>query len=495
MGLLRFLLPSSADPALAERAYLTSAGPDGIPWLSRLSKSPGGFAIERSADESACLHCGWPVAGHGVPTLSTGSLMERDEPYHLPVELARGTLHRLRNQIAFWQGVGLVVSDATHAKLHEATAAFIEAATAQRHPDDAARHADRALAAALDATRLLVREYSEQAIATRRRQTAKLVTLLAGRLEAPLADASRAAAFRQAFNTAVVPLSWRELEPNTGEFDWAGPEERIAWCKGQNIKVCSAPIVQLDKLHVPDWMYLWDDDYEAVQSFVLTYVKATVEQLKGKINLWQAAARMNLPDVLRLSEEQRLRIVVQVLAVLNDLDPRCPRIVSFDRPWGEYCGQTAVDLTPLHFADALVRAELGLSGLALEVNLGYWPEGTLPRDLLEFSRHLDRWSSFNLPLLVTLTAPSAATPDAKASRASAVVPYGFGTGTSATSQRELIAELVPLLLSKPAVQGIVWNQFDDGEPHEYPHGGLVDAGGRAKPALAELGRLRGEFLV
>lgn len=478
-----------------ERAYLTNTGPDGIPWVGRVTRSEGGFSIERSVTESACLHFGWPVAGHGTPTLSTASLMDREEPYHLPVELARGTVNRVRNQLALWQQAGLIASEATLARLAAATAAFIQAATAQRQPAEAARHAQASLVAGLDAIRMLVREYSEQAIATRRRQQAKLVTLLAGAVDRPPADAARANAFRQAFNTAVVPLSWREIEANTGQFDWSGPEQRIAWCKSHNLKVCTGPLVQLDKQHVPDWMYLWDDDYEAVQSFVMNYVTATVEQLKGKVNLWQAAGRMNLPDALRLSEEQRLRLLVQILVAVGDLDPRCPRIVSFDRVWGEYCGHTSVDLTPLHFADALVRAELGLSGIALEINLGSWPEGTLPRDLLEFSRHLDRWCSFNLPLLITLTAPSSPEQDPKASRGGAVVPYEAAAGVTPAGQKEVIAELVPLLLSKPAVQGIVWNQFDDATEHEFPNAGLIDAAGRAKPALEELGRLRGEFLV
>ena len=29
--------------------------------------------------------------------------MERPRPYNLPVELARGTLNRLRNQVSLWQ--------------------------------------------------------------------------------------------------------------------------------------------------------------------------------------------------------------------------------------------------------------------------------------------------------------------------------------------------------------------------------------------------------
>jgi len=43
--------------------------------------------------------------------LSTASLMEREPRYHLPVELARGTLNRVRNQLAAWEQAGLVLAD------------------------------------------------------------------------------------------------------------------------------------------------------------------------------------------------------------------------------------------------------------------------------------------------------------------------------------------------------------------------------------------------
>ena len=71
-------------------------------------------------------------------------------------------------------------------------------------------------------------------------------------------------------------------------------------------------------------------------------------------------------------------------------------------------GERECDLSPLHFADALVRAEIGLSAIGLEINLGYWPGGTALRDVLELGRQIDRWSLLGMPLLITLTLPSAA---------------------------------------------------------------------------------------
>jgi len=62
------------------------------------------------------------------------------------------------------------------------------------------------------------------------------------------------------------------------------------------------------------------------------------------------------------------------------------------------------------------------------------------------------------------------------------------------SQRDWIDRHVPLLLAKNAVQIVVWNQLSDAAPHHYPHGGLLDADDKPKPALEALKKIRRQFL-
>ena len=129
------------------------------------------------------------------------------------------------------------------------------------------------------------------------------------------------------------------------------------------------------------------------------------------VDVWVCAGRLNVAGTLAFSEEQRLRLAVAMIEVVRDSSSHTPVVISFDQPWAEYLATDDYDLSPLHFADALVRAELGVGGIALEMNLGYWPGGCLPRDLLAISRHLDRWSLLGIPLIVYLTMPSSADDD------------------------------------------------------------------------------------
>jgi hypothetical protein len=160
--------------------------------------------------------------------------------------------------------------------------------------------------------------------------------------------------------------------------------------------------------------------------------------------------------------------------------------IAFDQPWAEYLARQGNDFPPLHFADALLRAELGLTGLALELNVGYHPAGTLPRDPLEFSRQIDFWSLLGVPLYLLLAVPSSSQPDPLAQRRAGTL----GEVWTPAVQQAWVSRYLPLFLAKPNVRGVLWSQLRDSEPHSFPHGGLFDLRRHPKPALRPLASLR-----
>ena len=146
--------------------------------------------------------------------------MEQPVPYFLPVELARGTLNQLRNQLFEWQAIGLAAPPAVGEKLPVAVVALSWAAVRQDEPEVAAALSQDALRAALDASQLLAAAYAEQALAVRRRGTGKVAAVLGADLETSLLDAYAARQFLAAFNAAVVPIprpTWRPAKaPSPG---------------------------------------------------------------------------------------------------------------------------------------------------------------------------------------------------------------------------------------------------------------------------------------
>jgi len=122
----------------------------------------------------------------------------------------------------------------------------------------------------------------------------------------------------------------------------------------------------------------------------------------------------------------------------------------------------------------------------LEINVGYCPGGTLLRDPIDFSRQLDYWAGLGVPLFVTMTAPSASHDDPLAQRRAKLPPDSWDP----KAQQNWVQRYVPLLLAKSYVQGILWNQLRDSEPHDFPHAGLFDLRRHPKPALRQLASIR-----
>ena len=106
----------------------------------------------------------------GQVTVATTSLMDRQEAYFLPVELARRKLSQLRNQTAEWELSGVKIPDPVRHLTAEAMKRFGQATCRQTAQDSAAEAAADTLRLALDAGHLLAEAYSSQVLATLREE-------------------------------------------------------------------------------------------------------------------------------------------------------------------------------------------------------------------------------------------------------------------------------------------------------------------------------------
>jgi hypothetical protein len=489
MGLMRFIFPADriTDDEV-QRVYMS--GYDRIPWLINTRLANGELILERPGSESANVHIPWRVQGHGHVTLSTATLMERPDAYHFPLELARGELAQVRNQLAEWKAAGVAIPQSIYDRVAAAKASLCRAICEEHGSVESTEAADEAIRIALDATELLAGCYTEQSLAAHRPGAEKLSTFLGANLGMTLLDEQTSMEFLDSFNAASIPMVWREMELSHGQFCWDICDKQVEWCEKHGITICAGPLLQFDRHTLPRWLPAYAGDFESILTFGCQFVEAVVERYRGRVDLWQTSARLNTAQGLSLSEQERVTLAARAIELTRSLDGKAHVVVSFEQPWAEYLGRRQVDFPPPQFADALLRAGLGLSGVMLEINVGYHPIGTLPRDLLEFSRQLDYWSILGVPLFLSLCAPSSGQDDPLAVRPVRVWPEGW----DARAQQSWINRHVPMFLSKSYVEGILWNQLRDGEPHELPHGGLFDLGRVPKPALRQLASLRKAYL-
>src|SRR5262245_6078106 len=196
-------------------------------------------------------------------------------------------------------------------------------------------------------------------------------------------------------------MRWRMLEAAEQEYAWEATDQQLDFCSQHGLYIFGGPLLAFVDDWVPDWLYLWEGDSENLLPTVEEFIETAVRRYRGRVNAWYCAAHVNVGDVLDLSAEDRLRLVVRSVEIVQTIDPGRPILLGFAQPWGQYRSAAPRD-PPLYLADMLSRAGLGVTGIALNLNLGYQPGGCGVRDPLDLSQLLDAWSLFGLPLYIFL---------------------------------------------------------------------------------------------
>ncbi|MEX0715750.1 MAG: endo-1,4-beta-xylanase [Planctomycetaceae bacterium] len=489
---MRFTIAGDERP-VGERAFISGA--DGRIHPTRIDLENGCLACKRSVSESGKLHLSWPVAGFGRPFSSTTSLPERDEPYLLPLELARGKISRLRDQASVWELAGMRAPREFHDAEKAAYRLFSRAAACQCRPEEASRLAQEALAQAYQAAEALIRTYAEQRLSARRRRSPTLPALLGCELDPQAVEGPLGEKFLEAFTAGIVPVRWRDIEPVEGEYRWDALDAQVEWGLSNRLVLSGGPLLDFSADGLPAWLARWSHDFYNMQSFLCDFVETAVARYVGRIRYWVVAAGGNTGGGLGLTEENRLALVAKTLEAARQVDDENQLVIRVAQPGGEYLGRGRHRLSPLQFVDALLRSGVGLSGVELEIAVGCLPNGSACRDPVDFSQLIDHWSLLGVPMHVILAFPSATGPDLHGDPELRVEDDCWKEPWSESAQANWIDQYLPLLMAKQSVTGIFWSHFSDASPHEFPHSGLVDAAGNPKAALERFAHYRQAYWV
>jgi hypothetical protein len=498
MGSMSFLLPSplssAAAATLPDACIATTVGyADQTPDPTCVQITDDRLTLTREKNESGYLVVPWPVEPFGTIVVSSTTLREREEPYRLLVELARGKLNQVRGQAAEWRGIGLRTGPDFDRALADATRSFGHAALAGT-PAEADALATRVLEQAHGLADRLSRDYVEQMLTTRHKSEGVLDTRLTARhMRALRGNAEEE--YLRAFNAANVVFRWRDVEPNEAQYDWAEADAAVAAAKAAGLPVTIGPVIDLAPGMLPAWAAGWASDLPALAAFMCDYLETAVSRYKGDVRRWIVCAGFNQADAVGLVDDDRLRLAFRLFEAAAQVDPNLELVLSVAQPWGDYLVSEDQTITPITFPDDLVRAGVRLAAVELELRIGTRPRGSLPRDLLDTARVLDVFGMLGLPLEVVLSLPSSGEIDpAAVDHRQAVWTPGWRAGPSQEGQAEWGASFAALALCWPQVRAVTWDHWSDAEPHLVPFGGLLDASGRPKPLLARLRALRIEHL-
>jgi hypothetical protein len=402
MGTLTFLLPDPLPAAAArclEQASLAT-GYDQSPVPTRRRFENGQLALTKDSTESGYLATPWPVAGLGVPLCLSATLVERPEPYHLLLELARGKLNQVRNLTAEWESIGMVVDLADRAELDKATRLFGRAVINAAENGSVGTSMD-VLSHSLNLAERITRSFAEQLLHTRLSESGRLTTDMGWRISRIPSTEEQVRIARSCTAVRLVP-DWRAIEPTEAGYEWSEFDNLVDWAETAGLRLSIGPVIDLGNSPFPDWLSQWHGDLPSLAAFTCDFVETIIRRYQGRVRIWQVFAGFNHSDSLGLGEDDRIRLAARLLDSARQTDPDGEWVVGVSQPWGDYLASEDYTYSPLVFADTLMRAGFNLSALELELIFGGGIRASRARDPLEVYRILELFSVLGIPLEVTI---------------------------------------------------------------------------------------------
>ncbi len=475
-------------------AYLVGA--DGNPVRAEISYDRDGdepvILCDKREAGTAALVLQHGCGDLGEVTLQTCLLPESNDPYILQLELARHRLMTLYTRLEEWSMFDLDPDHTVPKRANKAREHFIAALCAQK--DDPARAAElgqECLTTALDGSEELALAHSELLL-NRRRETSALPNRPFGvGLSPETADARVRGPVASSFDFMQLSIPWRLLCPEENDYDWSAVDPWMEWAAQSKVPVVAGPIIGFDPQNLPDWLYIWEHDYDTVRDVIYEHLERVVERYGPVVDGWNVLSGLHVNNHFTFNFEQLVDLSRMVLMLTRKLDPSCKTLVEVRQPFGEYYAANQRSIPPLIYADLLAQSGVPFDGFLLRLPMGQAVQGQFTRDLMQLSCLLEEYAIFGKPLHLSVAAPSAPVTSVMIADPKDDQPVDPSCGHwrrpwSPVVQSHWLEAVCQIAMSKPFVESVVWQDFMDHPQIELPMSGLVNESLQVKESLHRL---------
>jgi hypothetical protein len=473
-------------------------GPESVPLPAEIIFKDGILVVNRADEHALGVALLWDVPGIGTIHLETTRLQHRENPYNLNVELARARLMKIVQKQEDWNLFDFPKAEKFLQRFRDAQSLLADALGMLHVPSEASRLADQSLAISIELSEQLAMFHAELLINRRRQSNAFVKHIVGCRIDPIVQNQKYKDTLSSGFDYAVLPVRWTQIQPQEHTFEAAPIDEWAELLARKRMPIIAGPLIDLTEGEVPDWMYIWEHDFDTLRELAYEYVQKVVTRYRKSVAVWNVCAGLHTNSVFTLSFEQIIELTRLLIAQVKTLLPSARTLVTVKYPFGEHHARSRSSVPPMLYAEMVAQAGINFEAFGLEFEMGVPAPGMFVRDLFQFSSMLDKFSTLGRPLFLTsLAVPGRSTPDPRDRWEGKMDPILAGKWKRPWDpelQAEWLSAAYRIALSKPYVESIAWGNLADINP-SLPAGGALDDMLRPKPAFSRLQEMREQFKV
>ncbi|MCX5660695.1 MAG: endo-1,4-beta-xylanase [Planctomycetota bacterium] len=436
------------------------------------------------------------VGACGELTVRTCHLPDREEPYVLAVELARHRLMLLYNKLEDWAMFDIGSDHPVARRAEQARKLFIEALC---HMTDSPVLADKkagdALAAAIDGSEELALAHAE--LLLNRRKSAGLMPRYSVGCGVALDQSNDRlrASLAANFDFVSLPTPWKTLSPEEGDYRLSVLDNWVEWAQKNRVPVVLGPVISFEPTSLPDWLFIWEHDYDTVRDVVYEHVERLVNRYKNSVAAWTVVSGLPINSHFTFTFEQLIDLTRTTSMLVKKVAPSAKVFVEIRQPFGEYFAGNPKSIPPQMYAEQVCQSGINFDALVLRLLMGQAVSGQFTRDLMQISSLLDEWAVFGKPLDLVIGTPSEPVTSEMIAVGQGETPIDPHSGVwrkpwSPVVQSHWMEAVMEIALSKPFVESVAWQEFIDHTAIDLPLSGLVSETMQPKPALRRLASFR-----
>ena len=436
--------------------------------------------------ETAGVALLWPVEDFGSVLLPTTCLPERDEPYNLNLELARGRLMQIINKREDWT---IFEDSEESAVLYEqAQDLFIKAIQSVSDGPVASQLADQALQKALVFSEGLAAKHAKVLFGLRGKSHGFGRGCLGCWVDPrQVGNPAYLEKLADAFGLAMVPFNWGQIELERGAYDFSKLDACISALGKKKLAIGAGPLLCFAKESLPKWLLQGDVSFEKIRECAYQFVSAAASHYGVMVRTWSVISGLNVFNHFGFGFEQVLEITRAANMAVKAVAERALRIIEVTNPWGEYYGSKPDTIPPIVYMDMVIQSGINFDAFGLAMRFGRDDSGMHVRDMMQISAMLDSFAPISRPMYVTHVEVPGRDADGPCAGEVAGVWHG---GWDQARQAEWLDHFYRIALGRIFIDGVIYSSFNDTKDSDIADSGLLTATLEPKESYVALKRSR-----